>query len=136
MADQADRVQGFLKNWHIFVDDQRFDMLDDLIAEDARLLSPAFWKPRQGRDNVAAVLRAVAGIFEDFHYTKEWLDGDEILLEFEARIGALSVRGIDRITLNADGRLGEIEVMVRPMNGLMALVGEMGKALGPDALKL
>ncbi len=135
MAEKP-QVDQFLKNWHLFVDGRRADMLDDLIAADARLLSPAFWKPREGRDNVAMVLTAVAGIFEDFNYSKEWIDGDDLILEFEARIGDKSVRGIDRIRVNAEGKLEEIEVMVRPMNGLMALVGEMAKALGPDALKI
>ena len=70
------------------------------------------------------------GAFEDFRYEGEWIEGSEIILEFSARIGETKLRGIDRISLDAAGRLRHIEVMVRPINGLMALAEKVRNHLG------
>ena len=41
------------------------------------------------------------------------------------------LKGIDLIRFDADGRITDFEVMVRPMSGLAALGEEMGKRVGP-----
>jgi hypothetical protein len=115
----------FLKKWHRAVQSGDMALLHSIVAEDAALLSPAFWKPRVGRDKVVMVLKAVSETFEDLTYTKEWIDGNEIILEFDTRVGDKTLKGIDRITLNDDGLLTEIEVLIRPMNGLMALAAAL-----------
>ena len=134
MNDALDKTKNFLKNWHQLVDQRDATLLPQLIAEDAQLLSPAFWRPREGREKVATVLAAVSSIFKDIRYTKQWVDGNEIILEFEAKVVDKNLKGIDRIKLNQDGKLQEIEVLIRPMNALMLLAQELGKKLGPDAL--
>jgi hypothetical protein len=48
-----------------------------LLAEDVVFRSPAVFKPYEGREAVATILRAVFDVFEDFHYTDE-LDGDDV----------------------------------------------------------
>ena len=58
-----------------------------LLAEDVVFRSPAVFKPYEGRETVATILRTVFGVFEDFRYTDE-LDGDGVHgLLFEARVG-------------------------------------------------
>ena len=106
------------------------EMLKPMFAEDIMFHSPAFWTPKQGRDVAILVLKTVDSIFENFTYTKEWVSGDEIILEFSAEVGGKSLKGIDRITLNSEGKAIEFEVMVRPLNGLMALAQAMGEKLG------
>ncbi|MEX1152499.1 MAG: nuclear transport factor 2 family protein, partial [Parvibaculum sp.] len=69
----------------------------------------------------------------DFTYTKEWIDGNEIILEFESRIGDTKLKGIDRITIDADGRMSHIEVLIRPLNGLIALAEHVKASLGQAA---
>ncbi len=123
MAD----TKAFLENWHKAVKSQDMAILSSIIADDAVLLSPAFWKPREGKDKVLAILKAVTDTFEGLTYTKEWISGDEIILEFETTVDGKSLKGIDRLTLDENGKLKEIEVLIRPMNGLMALA----QALGP-----
>lgn len=125
MADTA----IFLKKWHQAVHDQDLDLLASIIAENATLLSPAFWKPREGKEKVVAVLKAVTETFENLTYTKEWVSGNEIILEFTTQVDGKSLKGIDRITLNEAGALSEIEVLIRPMNGLMALAQALGTKL-------
>jgi hypothetical protein len=100
-----------------------------LLAEDVVFRSPAVFKPYEGRDAVATILRTVFGVFEDFRYTDE-LDGDGIQgLLFDARVGDRSLQGIDLLRPDADGQIAEFTVMIRPASGLIALAERMGPAL-------
>ena len=100
-----------------------------LLADDVVFRSPAVFKPYEGRETVATILRTVSEVFEDFRYTDE-LDGDGIqALLFEARIGDRSLQGIDLLRGDRDGRITEFTVMIRPASGLIALAERMGPAL-------
>lgn len=127
-------TQKFMDGWHAFIAAPSPDLLDPLIAAECAFRSPAFWNPKIGKDISIAVLMAVTRVVSDFRYTKEWTDGREIILEFDAAIetegGSRDVKGIDRITLNEDGQAIDFEVLVRPLNGLMELAQAMGKQLG------
>ena len=111
------------------VERQDIDAAVELLADDVVFRSPAVFKPYQGRETVATILRTVVRVFEDFRYTDE-LAGDGVhALIFEARVGDRSVQGLDLIRSDADGRIAELTVMVRPASGLMALGERMGPAL-------
>ena len=100
-----------------------------LLADDVVFRSPAVFKPYEGRETVATILRTVFGVFEDFRYTDE-LDGDGIQgLVFEARVGDRTLQGIDLLRLDSDGEIAEFTVMIRPASGLIALAERMGPAL-------
>ena len=100
-----------------------------LLAEDVVFRSPAVFKPYEGREVVATILRTVFGVFEDFRYTDE-LEGEGVHgLIFEARVGERSLQGLDLMRTGADGRIAEFTVMVRPASGLIALAERMGPAL-------
>lgn len=114
-------TKTFLDRWYAFVEKHDPALLDALVAEDAVISSPAFYSPKQSKPYVMAILNAVMQGFEDFTYTKEWVDGREIILEFETRIGDKKLKGIDRITVNDKGEMAHIEVLIRPLNGLIAL---------------
>lgn len=123
----------FLEKWHKFVESGSEDLLDELIAEDAMISSPAYYKPKQSKTYVMAILRSVFDGFEDFRYTKEWVDGRELILEFETRIGETNMKGIDRITINADSQITHIEVLIRPLNALIALAEHIKSDLSKAA---
>ena len=100
-----------------------------LLAEDVTFRSPAVFRPYEGREAVTAILRAAYATFEDFRYTDE-LEGDGVHgLVFDARVGDKQVQGLDLIRSDADGRIREFTVMVRPASALMALAQEMGAKL-------
>jgi SnoaL-like domain len=100
-----------------------------LLADDVAFRSPAVFKPYEGRDAVATILRTVFGVFEDFRYTDE-LAGDGVHgLLFDARVGDRSLQGIDLLRPDATGRIAEFTVMIRPASGLIALAERMGPAL-------
>jgi hypothetical protein len=100
-----------------------------LLAEDVVFRSPAVFKPYEGRETVATILRTVLGVFEDFRYTDE-LAGDGVHgLVFDARVGDRSLQGIDLIRPAPNGEIAEFTVMIRPASGLIALAERMGPAL-------
>ena len=52
-------------------------------------------------------------------------------LEFIGRVGGLELQGIDLITLNDEGRLQALDVLIRPANAIAALQ----ERVGPRMLK-
>src|SRR2546423_8955022 len=87
------------------VEARDIDAAVDLLAPDATFNSPVAYKPFEGRDAVAGVLRAAYDTFEDFTYTDELSDGDVHALVFRARVGDKQVEGLDLIRLNSDGQI-------------------------------
>lgn len=55
------------------------------------------------------------------------------MLVFEARVGELKLEGADFIRTNADGKIVDLRVMIRPLKALNAVVEAMGKAI-PGAM--
>ena len=100
-----------------------------LLADDVVFHSPAVFKPYDGRDTVATILRTVFHVMEDFRYTDE-LDGDGVHgLVFDARVGDRSLQGIDLLRPDPSDQIADFTVMVRPASGLIALAERMGPAL-------
>jgi hypothetical protein len=104
------------------------DALTDALAEDVVFRSPAVFKPYEGKDLVAAILtQGAMKVFEDFRYTDRLEDSDTAVLIFSARVGDRELDGLDRLRFDADGKVRELMVMVRPMSGLNALAEAMAR---------
>jgi hypothetical protein len=104
--------------------------IDELFVEEPRFVSPAVFKPYEGRDAMRAVLGAVVQIFEDFRYTDQVEDGDTAILIFEARVGDRQLNGVDILRFDDDGKIRELTVMIRPLSALNAVVEGMAEKLG------
>ena len=103
-----------------------------LCAPDAVFRSPVAFTPYQGADLVAAFLQQAVQAFSDFRYHRTFVSGDhDVVLEFSAKVGDKSLKGIDMIRFDDEGRIAEFEVMVRPASGLQALGEEMSRRMGP-----
>lgn len=118
-----------LARWHEFVATQNAEILDEILAEDVKFHSPFVWKPKDGKAMTVKILTTVVRVFEDFRYVREITGAENCALEFEAKVGELTLRGVDLIQIGADGKIIDFEVMVRPANALQALGMEMGKRL-------
>jgi len=103
-----------------------FAGLGDLLADDVVFRSPVAFKPYEGKPIVAAILRGVSRVFEDFRYVNEVADGDSSVLVFQTRVGETSVHGADFLHVNAVGLVDELTVMVRPLSAAHALADAMG----------
>jgi hypothetical protein len=95
--------------------------LTSALAEDVVFRSPAVYAPYQGRDTVIALLRVVAGVFENFRYVDEWRDGATTILFFEANVGDRELQGVDILEAGDDGLVERFTVMIRPLSGLQAV---------------
>ena len=127
-------MENQLSSLHKFVETQNPEHLEKLLAEEVKFHSPFVWKPKEGKAITIAVLATVASVFEEFRYIREVIDGKDCVLEFEARIGVLTMRGVDIISFNDEGQVEEFEVMIRPMNALEVLGTEMTKRLEAKGL--
>jgi len=105
------------------------DAMVAALSDDVVFHSPITFKPFEGREAVGALLGVVMGTFEDFSYTDE-LDSDGAkALVFQARVGDRQVEGLDLLRFDAEGRIEDFTVMVRPLSAAMALAEAVGKGL-------
>ena len=110
--------------------DDDFDAALALLADDVVFRSPAVYRQYGGKEQVDALLRLVATVFEDFRYTNEWRDGRTTILFFEANVGDRELQGIDLLEENEDGLIERFTVMIRPLSGLQAMAAAMSAKLG------
>ncbi|MET7685996.1 nuclear transport factor 2 family protein [Streptomyces sp. NPDC005423] len=105
------------------VEAQDMDAVEALLAEDVVFTSPVVFKPYPGKAITAAILHAVARVFEDFRYEREIgdPDGPDHALVFTARVGDRQLTGCDFIHVDEEGLIDELMVMVRPLSGAQAL---------------
>lgn len=122
-------ITAALARWHECVASHDRAALSDLLADEIVFRSPFLWKPKVGKELALIVLSAAAQVFADFTYHRELTDGTSWALEFSARVGEFSLKGVDIIRFNADGKIVEFEVMVRPAKGLQALAEAMGRQM-------
>lgn len=99
------------------------EALPTLLAPGVVFRSPVAYKPYEGRELVAAILRGAFRVFEDFRYEQELqsADGRETTLVFRARIGETEIHGCDFLHTDDDGLIDEFFVMVRPASASKAV---------------
>ncbi len=119
------QVKHFLENWHTAVRNRDRDLLESIIAEGCELHSPVVWKPSADKHYLLHILMGVISIIEDFDYRKEWVDGNMVILEFTGTVDGKGLLGIDRITIDDEGRMCRIEVLIRPLNTLIEFATRM-----------
>ncbi|MCR4530591.1 nuclear transport factor 2 family protein [Acinetobacter venetianus] len=117
-----------LEQWHEMIKTRDLTNLNDLLAEDVVFRSPVAYKPYEGKHVVLFILTNVIQVFQDFTYHREFYteDGENVVLEFSANVSGKSLKGIDMIRFNEQGKIIDFEVMIRPMSGLAALAEKMG----------
>lgn len=99
----------------------------ELVSPDVVFNSPVVFRSYRGREALGVILRAVARVFEDFHYEREIGsegDSDHALL-FRARVGDRQLQGCDFLHIGQDGLIDELTVMVRPLSAALALAEAM-----------
>jgi SnoaL-like domain len=126
------KAEQTLASWHRMVATEDLGQVASLCAPDAVFRSPVAFAPYKGAPLVAQFLQQAVQAFEDFRYDRTFYAGDHsVVLEFSARVGDKALKGIDMIRFDAEGRMSEFEVMVRPATGLQALGAEMTRRMTP-----
>ena len=94
--------------------------MTEVLCEDVVLHSPILFRGFEGRDVVGQVLTHVAATLEDLTYTDELTEGNTVCLRFQARVGDRELEGIDFLELDADGKVAELTVFMRPLSAINA----------------
>lgn len=114
-----------LDRWHQVVFNRDLKMLSQLLDDQVEFHSPTLWAPKVGKPITQFILQMVIDIFEDFEYHRQWVDGENMALEFSAKVGDKQIKGIDLIRWDENGKIVHFEVMLRPMNGLQLMFEKM-----------
>jgi hypothetical protein len=97
------------------------DLIRETLAEDVVLHSPILFKGFEGRDMAVLVLSNVIEVFEDFRYLDEVHGEGTVVLRFAAKVaGKFEIEGVDYLTLDADGRITDLTVFLRPLKAVTA----------------
>ena len=119
-----------LARWHAVAEAGDVTALPGLVAPDAVFRSPAVHTPQEGREKVVGYLSAAFTVLgPGLRYHRQWVAEDSAVLEFSTLVGGKQVQGVDMITWDESGLIVDFTVMVRPLQGLHAVVEEMGAEL-------
>ena len=118
-----------LERWHEVVFNGDLKLLSQILDDNVEFHSPTLWAPKVGKPITQYILQMVLDIFEDFEYQRQWVDGNNMALEFSARVDDKQIKGIDLIQWDDNGKIIHFEVMLRPMNGLQLMFDKMTERL-------
>ena len=116
--------------WHRILARRDPRELESWLDEDAVFFSPVVHTPQRGRVLTTQYLSAAFQVFfnDSFRYVREIVGPDDAMLEFETSIDGTVVNGVDIIKWNAEGRVVEFKVMLRPLKAIN-LVHERMRAM-------
>jgi hypothetical protein len=107
------------------------DLMRETLAEDVTFHSPVVFKAYEGLEMTMVILSNVIEIFEDFRYLDEARGNGTVVLRFAARVDdKYEIEGVDYITLDADDRITDLTVFMRPQKAVVAFNELMGARLG------
>ncbi|MBN1613403.1 MAG: nuclear transport factor 2 family protein [Deltaproteobacteria bacterium] len=115
------RTEEFVHRIHDAARKRDIKALDALIADEITFYTPRFFKPLTDRRHIIIVLSGIYEIFQDLEFYRTFLKANEAIIEYKARIGELTIHGVDIFTLDDAGKAKELTVMLRPAKALTAL---------------
>lgn len=118
--------------FRLAVEHDDLDAVRALLHEDVEFRSPAVHHPYRGREVVLHLLTHAKATLEGLAYTDELHGEGTVALVFTAHVGDRDVEGLDHLTLDDEGRITRLRVMIRPLSGLIAVAQTMGARLEED----
>ena len=125
-------AQAGIAAWHDYMHGGSDpEKLKAMLADDAVFHSPVVHTPQEGKAKVFAYLHAASHVLgnDSFHYVREIVDGDTAVLEFALVLDGIQVNGVDMVRWNADGKIEDFKVMVRPLKAVNKVWEKMGEML-------
>ena len=121
-----------IAQWHDIVRTRDAGLLDALLADHVVFYSPVVHTPQVGKAITAMYLTAAMLVFgnESFRYVREIIGESDAVLEFKTEIDGITINGVDMIRWNAEGRITEFKVMVRPLKAINLIHERMAAMLG------
>ena len=121
-----------IDTWHRLIEEKDAAGLDDILAEDAVFHSPVVHTPQRGKQLTKLYLSAAIMVLggSNFTYVREVIGDSDAVLEFTAEINGIHINGVDMVHWNADGKIDDFKVMIRPLKAVNLLHGLMRQMLG------
>jgi hypothetical protein len=120
-----------LDAWHRMIEARNAAALDEVLAEDAVFHSPVVHTPQEGKALTKLYLSAAIMVLGNskFEYVREVIGDSDAILEFTAELDGIIINGVDMIHWNADGKIDDFKVMIRPLKAVNLLHRMMGQML-------
>jgi len=117
--------------WHRMIEERDASALDDVLADDAVFHSPVVHTPQEGKGLTKLYLTAAIMVLggSDFTYVREVVNDSDAVLEFTAEVNGIHINGVDMIHWNADMKIDDFKVMIRPLKAVNLLHGLMRQML-------
>ena len=117
--------------WHNLLKSGDVSQIEELLADYVVFYSPVVHTPQRGKKLATMYLTGAFYVLlsENFKYTKEVINDNVAVLEFETELDGVKVNGVDIISWNEEKKITEFKVMVRPQKGMEKLQEEMWKLL-------
>jgi hypothetical protein len=124
-----------LTAWHEIAKARDGKRLADLLADDAVFWSPVVHTPQEGKAVTLQYLVAAFHVFfnDSFRYVREVCNDEGAVLEFQVEMDGITVNGVDMIRWNAEGKITEFKVMLRPLKAVSLIHQKMGAMLQAHA---
>ena len=124
-----------LDKWYGYMKSHDQAALWDLLHPDAVFESPVVHTPQRGRDITFKYLASAEQVLggPGFKYVGEWRSDSGAVLEFKTMIDGIEINGVDIITFDAEGRITNFKVMVRPLKAINMLHRLMAEQLAAQS---
>ena len=112
------------------VENRDLDAMIGTLAPDVVFHSPLVSAPFRGQRQVGELFRLLSELFlfkPSLRYTHEVANADTVFLSFEMEVDGVPVEGVDLLLLDAQGKVRDITVFLRPLPGTSAVA----RALSP-----
>jgi hypothetical protein len=58
----------------------------EMLSDDCVMGAPPYRKPLRGKMKIAAILKIILQLTPDFHYSRQWVQGSDLALEFRGHL--------------------------------------------------
>ena len=105
--------------------------IKDILADGVTFHSPVVHKPQVGKTITQLYLEAAHDVLanDSFKYERELIGEHDAVLEFNVEIKGILVNGVDIISWNAEGKITDFKVMIRPLQAINMIHQEMAARL-------
>ena len=123
--------QSNMERWQEIAHNRDAEALDDVLHDDVVFSSPVVHTPQVGKALTTAYLTAALTVLanDSFRYVRQFDCGARAVLEFETEINGIHINGVDMIEWDADGRITDFKVMIRPLKAIQMVHAGMGEML-------
>ena len=121
-----------MDGWHRLIEARDAGGLDDILADDVVFHSPVVHTPQKGKQLAKMYLSAAIMVLgnSEFEYVREVVGESDAVLEFTSEVNGIHINGVDMIHWNANGKIDDFKVMIRPLKAVNLLHGLMKQMLG------